>query len=81
MKNLLSIRKLSPRRIVKSIKKETKLPIRIISDLIQIIYIILKYVFIKLLSITKKEICQETVVEVKNDKVVDFKEYKLKKAE
>jgi len=75
----LKIKKVSPRKIAKSFKHETKLPIVIISSLVQMIYLILKYVFTKLAAITKKEVCQE-VVEVKDVNVVDFEEYRLKKA-
>ena len=75
----LKIKKVSPRKIAKSFKRETKLPIVIVSSLVQIIYLILKYIFTKLTTITKKEVYQE-VVEVKDVNVVDFEEYRLKKA-
>jgi hypothetical protein len=75
----LKIKKVSPRKITKSFKRETKLPITILSNLVQIIYLILKYVLTKLTKTTKQEICQE-VVEIKDPNVVDFEEYRLKKA-
>ena len=75
----LKIKMVSPRKVVKSFKRETKLPIIIITSLIQMVCIIFKYVFTKLTAITKKEvICQEIVEEDIN--VVNFTEYKLKKA-
>jgi len=93
----LNLKKINPRRINKSVKRETKLPITIVKNLIQITYIVLKYIFVKLSTTTKKEICQETVGSMKsikdfdlgkyntenevNTNVVNFTDYKLKKAQ
>jgi hypothetical protein len=52
----------------------------IITNILLMIYLILKYVITKLASITKKEVVQEEVAEVKDESVIDFTEYKLKKA-
>ena len=75
----LKLEKVNPRKITRSFKKESQLPIKIITDILQMVYLIFKYIFTKLIIITKKEvICQEIVEE--NINVVDFTEYKLKKA-
>jgi len=76
----LKIKNVSPRKVTKSFKHEVKLPVIIITSFIQMIYLIFKYVFTKLTAITKKEVHQEVIAEVKDESVIDFTEYKLKKA-
>lgn len=78
---VLRNKKINPKATSRRIKKECKFWIKIITELVQLINIIFKFTFTGIGIIINKIICQsKTVEEVKNEKIIDLAEYKLKKA-
>lgn len=76
----LKKKKVSPRKLKNTLKKESRFLISLTKDLFSLINNTFKFISTKLIPITKKKICQATVAPIKNEKVIDFTEYKLKKA-
>lgn len=71
-------------RITKRVKNESKFWIQVIIELSQLINKILRFVFIGMYTLYKKCFCQKTVDKINGisgcENIIDFNEYKLKKA-
>jgi len=76
----LKKKKVNPKKLKNTLKKESKFLISLTKDLFSLTNKTFKFISKKLIPITKKKICQATVAQIKNDTVIDFTEYKLKKA-
>lgn len=78
---ILRDKKINAKRTSIKLKKECKFWFQLIKELVQLMNIIFKFIFTGLSMIINKSICQsETVQQVKNEKVIDLAEYRLKKA-
>lgn len=78
---VLRNKKINPKATSRRIKKECKFWIKVITELVQLMNIIFKFVFTSIGIIINKTICQrKTVKEVKNEKIIYLAEYRLKKA-
>lgn len=71
--------KFNPKKASKTIRKEIKFWIKIITELVELINIIFRFVFTSISTIFKKNKVLKKAEEVKNDKIIDLAEYKLKK--
>lgn len=73
------------RTVSRQLKKELKFWNEVIVQLVYEINKLMKFIFVRLSTIIKKCICQETVIDEVDDidlpkNIISFDEYKLKKA-
>lgn len=72
--------KFNPRKI----KKEIRFLVKVVTELIEMIHIVIRFIFVSMSSIIKKNLYNKKSIKntkkVENDKIIDLNEYKLKKA-
>lgn len=77
---LLNGKKVNVKKTSKAIKKDAKFLVQLITELVELLNQIVNFIFIKIPSACKKHFCQKTVEEELPSNVINFDEYKVKKA-
>jgi len=68
------------KKLQRTFKKDSKYTIALGKDIFSEFKKVFKFASRMSKSFTNKKVCQATVIPIKNEKVIDFEQYRLKKA-